>query len=159
MSSTNFLIDKYSQRVPYENRGREHDKIRKREERKKEVLNYICEEVFFECESYKKLKLTRYQKIRVKFLVKKFQGNFDLLHGNASKRAVVLAFIFYIKKNQGRNLCLDDYKITGEYGLSHDVFELIICRLCEHYMRNAPVPPHGSTSFDHEILSKHGGTI
>ena len=54
MSSTNFLIDKYSQRVPYENRGREHDKIRKREERKKE-LEVITNELLNECQSYKKL--------------------------------------------------------------------------------------------------------
>ena len=25
-----------------------------------------------------------------------------------------------------------------------------------HYMRNAPVPSHGSTSFDYEILCKQG---
>lgn len=159
MSSTNFLINKYSQRVPYEDRGKDHDKQRKREERKNEVLTDICDDLFLECESYKHLKLTDYQKIRVKFLVKKFEGNFDVLHGNAEKKAVVLAFIFYLKKNQGRNICLNDYKITRKYGLSHDVFELIICRLCEHYMRSAPVPTFESTSFDHEILCRHGGKI
>ena len=61
MSHTNFLIDKYSQRVPYENRCKEHDKLRKRENRIKELYE-ICEDLFDECENYKRLKLSNMKK-------------------------------------------------------------------------------------------------
>lgn len=158
MSSTNFLIDKYSQRVPYENRGREHDKIRKREERKKE-LEVITNELLNECQSYKKLQLTPYQELRIRFLVNHFGNDFKMLHGQAKTESIILAFIFYIKINEVGRARLNDYKITGKYGLTDNIFEIIVCRLCEYYMQRMPIVPVGSTDYDHDILCRNGGKI
>ena len=74
MNSINYLINKYQKRVPYENRGKEHDKLRKRENRLNELYE-LCEDLFNECERYKRLRLTPYQKERVKYIVKKFGNN------------------------------------------------------------------------------------
>ena len=52
MSNIEFLINHYDKRrIPYEIRGKEYDKIRKRENRKKE-LHEICDDLFFECDNY-----------------------------------------------------------------------------------------------------------
>lgn len=159
MTTANFLVDKYDkQRIPYENRGREHDKKRKREERLKE-LELLTDELIIECESYKRLKLTIYQKERIKYLVKKFGNDFKMLHGQAKTETVILAFIFYIKINEVGRARLNDYKIASQYGLTDNVFEIIVCRLCEYYMKNAPIVPVGSTDYDHDILSRNGGKI
>lgn len=159
MSRTSFLINNYDKkRMPYENRGKEYDKIRKRENRKKELYE-ICEELFFECDNYKKLKLNNYQKERVNFLVDKFGSDFKRLHRTSKKEAIILSFIFFIKKNTVSSIRLSEYKIASKYNLTNDVFEMIICRLLEYYMRNAPLPVTESRTHNHEILLKNAGKI
>lgn len=158
MTDIKKLLNKYDARVPYEERSHETDKYRKRNERKIK-LHKTCEDLFNECECYKKLKLNYYQKKRVKFLVDKFGGNFKRLHGTAKKETIILAFIFYIKKSEDPTLRLNDYAITSEYKLTNDVFVIIVCRVLSEYMMNAPIVPYGSTNYDHEILSKNGGKI
>lgn len=157
MTPTN-LINKYKGRVPYEERGKEYDKLRKRESRKRE-LEDICEDLFFECEDYKRLKLNNYQKQRVKYLVDKFSNCFEMLHGQAKSETIILAFIFYIKLNEEPRIRLREYRITSVYGLTDNIFEVIVCRLAEYYIRNAPIVPVGSTNYDHDLLSKNGGKI
>lgn len=157
MSPTD-LIKKYKQRVPYENRGKDHDKRRKREERKRE-LSEICEDLFNECKQYKRLKLNDYQKERVKFMVDKFGNDFDMLHGNAKSHTIILAFIFYIKLNEEPRIKINEYKISSKYCLTDNIFEIIICRLAEYYMKRMPIVPVGSTDYDHDLLSRNGGKI
>ena len=156
--STKSLLRKYKQRVPYENRGKEHDKLRKRENRLNELYE-ICEDLFTECERYKRLKLGKYEKERVKFMVKTFGNNFKMLHGQAESETIILAFIFYIKLNEEPRIQLNHYKITTNYELSDNIFEIIICRLAEYYMQRMPIVPVGSTNYDHDILSRNGGEI
>lgn len=157
MSNVDYL--KYDkQRMPYESRGKEYDKQRKREERQKE-LEGITTELFDECQSYKKLQLTPYQELRVRFLVNHFSNDFKMLHGQAKTETIILAFIFYIKINEVGRARLKNYKITGKYGLTDNIFEIIVCRLCEYYMQRTPIVPVGSTNYDHEILSRNGGKI
>lgn len=157
MSTTNFLIDKYDkQRMPYEDRGKEYDKQRKREERQKE-LQTLTNELISECENYKRLRLTHYQKERVKYIVKKFGNNFKMLHAKAKSETIILAFIFYIKLNEEPKIKINQYKITSKYGLTDNIFEIIICKLAEYYMQRMPIVPVESTDYDHEILSKNGG--
>lgn len=150
------LLNKYEQRVPYEDRGKNYDKKRKREERQKE-LKLITEELFSECEDYKRLRLTIYQKERVHYIVKQFANNFKMLHSKAKTETIILAFIFYIKLNEEPKIKLNQYKITSKYDLSDNIFEIIICKLAEYYMQRMPIVPVGSTNYDHEILCKNGG--
>lgn len=155
--NTQNLIQKYDKkRIPYEDRGKEYDKQRKREERKNE-LKEIAYDLFVECENYKKLRLSSYQRVRVLYLINTFGKNFKRLHGTAKKEAIILAFIFYIKLIELGTINLEEYKISSEYGLSNKIFLVIISRLCEHYMRKCPLPPYESNSYNHEILSINGG--
>lgn len=158
MTNINKLMQYNNQRMPYENRGNEYDKKRKREERLKELQDTTTD-LFEECKPYKKLQLTPYQELRVRFLVNHFGNNFEMLHGQADSDTIILAFIFYIKINEVGRARLNDYKITSKYGLTDHIFELIVCRLCEYYMKRMPIVPVGTTNYDHEILSKNGGEI
>ena len=158
MSHTDFLINKYNQRVPYENRGKEHDKLRKRESRIKRLYE-TCDDLFDECNNYKRLRLSKYEKERVKFMVKTFGNNFKMLHGQAKSDTIILAFIFYIKITYVNAIRLNDYKIASKHNLSDLTFEIILCRLAEYYMQRMPIVPVGSTNYDHEILSRNGGKM
>lgn len=156
MSRTSFLINNYDKkRMPYENRGKEYDKIRKRENRKKELYE-ICEELFFECDNYKRLKLTDYQKERVKFLVDTFSNKFKMLHNKSKKETIILAFIFYIKINEQPKIKLNEYKISSKYCLTDNIFEIIVCKLCEYFMKRTPIVPVDSNNYNHEMLSRNG---
>ena len=159
MRDIDFLVEKYDkQRMLYEDRGKDYDKQRKRETRQKE-LQTLTGELLTECQSYKKLHLTPYQELRVRFLVDHFGNDFKRLHGQAKTETIILAFIFYIKINEIGRARLNDYKITGKYGLTDNIFEIIVCRLCEYYMQRMPIVPVGSTDYDHDILSRNGGEI
>ena len=159
MSNIEFLINNYDKRrIPYEIRSKEYDKLRKRENRKKE-LHRICDDLFFECDNYKRLKLTKYQKERVIFLVDKFGSDFKRLHRTSKKEAIILSFIFFIKKNTVSSIRLSEYHLAFKYNLTDDVFEMIICRLLEYYMRNAPLQVTESRTHNHEILLKNAGKI
>lgn len=153
MTDIKRLLNKYDNRVPYEERSPESDKIRKRKTRLNK-LHKLSEEVFLEC---KTLCLSNYQKERVRFLIDKFGYDFKSLHGKASKKARILAFIFYIKKLEDPSIRLSDYHITKKYGLTDDVFEIIICRVCETFILESPIVPYETTKYDHEILSRNGG--
>lgn len=153
MKTITSLLNKYETRVPFEERNHLSDKLRKRKTRLKE-LHTVCDELFLEC---KTLCLSNYQKERVHFLIDKFGNNFKSLHGHASKKAKILAFIFYIKKLEDPRIRLEDYQITKTYGLTDNIFEIIICRVCETFIREAPIVPHETSKYDHEILSRNGG--
>ena len=122
-------------------------------------MEVITTELLNECQSYKKLQLTPFQELRVRFLVNHFGNDFKMLHGQAKTETIILAFIFYIKINEVGRARLNDYKITGKYDLTNNIFEIIVCRLCEYYMQRMPIVPVGSTDYDHEILSRNGGEI
>ena len=154
-----YLVKNYDKRrMPYECRGQKYDTLRKREGRKKD-LKLICEDLFFECEQYKRLRLTLYQKERVIHLTDTFSNDFKSLHIKAKSETIILAFIFYIKMNEDPKIKLNQYKITAKYGLNNNIFEIILCRLCEYYMNRMPLSLVNVTKYDHEILSCNGGNI
>lgn len=152
------LINKYSERVPYEERGREYEKERKRKERARE-LKEITDDLISECSNYKRLRLTPHQKNQVHYMVEKFSNNFNMFHKTAKSEAIILAFIFYLKINENPLLKLKEYKITSKYCLTDNMFEIIICKLASYYMKRMPIIPVGTTNYDHEILSRNGGEI
>lgn len=147
------LLNKYNTRVPYEECSQETDRERKRKTRLKELHN-ICEELFNQC---KILCLSNFQKERVHWLIDKFGNNFKSLHGHAKKETIILAFIFYIKKIETPKIRLEDYQITREYNLTDNIFEIIICRVCETFIMESPIVPYETTVYDHELLSRNGG--
>ena len=56
----------------------------------------------------------------------------------------------------------NEYLITEEEFKTLDtdnIFEIIVCRLCEYYMQRTPIVPVGSTDYDHDILCRNGGKI
>lgn len=152
------LIDKYGQRVPYEERSKESDKKRKRKERRRE-LKELTVELIGECEEYKRLRLTPYQRDTVFFLVDTFCKDFKMLHGQAKTTTIILAFIFYVKINELPSVKLNEYKVTSKYDLSDETFEIIVCRLAAYFMKRMPIVPRGTTDYDHETLSRNGGRI
>lgn len=158
LTNIEYLIKNHDkQRLPYEDRGKEYDRLRKREERKKELIS-LTHDLFYECDRYKSLSLTNYQKSRVLYLVDKFAGNLKKFHAQAGNDAIILAFIFYIKKVELASIKIKHYKIiSNKHGLTNDMFEIIVCRLCEYYMKRMPIVPIGTTNYDHEILSENGG--
>lgn len=156
MSDIDYIIDKYKQRVPYEERGSEYDKQRKRNERRKEVKE-IALDLIKECEDYKRLRLTPYQKDTVLFLVNKFSNDFKIFHGQSKRETIILAFIFYVKISDEPRIKLDEYKITSKYCLTDNIFEIIMCKLAAYFMKRMPIVPVESTDYDHEMLSRHGG--
>ena len=153
MTDIKKLLDKYNTRVPFEERSQETDKYRKRKTRLNE-LHTLCDELFLEC---KVLCLSSYQKERVHWLIDKFGNNFKSLHGQAKKETIIVAFIFYIKKNEISKIRLEDYQITKDYGLTDNIFEIIICRICETFISESPIVPYETTLYNHEVLSRNGG--
>lgn len=156
MTDINFLVNNYDKRrIPYEDRGKDYDRIRKKEERKKE-LHECCNDLFYES---KVLCLSNYQKRRVHYLINLFGDDLRRLHGRAKKETIILAFIFYIKKIEEPKIRLDDYQVTTKYDLTDNIFEIVICRICEYFMKNMPIVPHVTSDYDHEILSRNGGRL
>lgn len=91
----------------------------------------------------------------IHYLVDKF-NNFRELHGKCKNETIILTFIFYQIKIQNPNLDINDYGICKKYGLSNNVFELIICRLLKNLIQESPIIPRHTIKYDHELLSRTG---
>ena len=137
----------------YYTKGKENTKLKQYQ--RKQDKHKICDELLLEA---KPLTLTPLQKKRVHFLIDKFT-DFKKIHGNASKQAVILSFIFFIKMTEETNIDIDRWSITRKCKLNKSTFETIICRIANQYMMDAPLPYTPTTDYDHELLSRHGGKI
>lgn len=154
MNRVEYLVKNYDKkRMPFEDRGKEYDLVRKRQERKRE-LKYVTEMLINECKKHKRLQLTKYQEDRVNYLVDSFCNRFKYLHAKAKKETIILAFIFFVKLNEDSRIKLGHYQIASKYDLTNDVFEIIICRLLEYFMRRMPLKIINTDRYDHEILLK-----
>ena len=153
MTDYQLLLDKYNDSyVPGERRSPDYE----RKQRTESILKHrmlLVDELSLEA---KYLLLSSSQKNTVKFLVKTFNTNFKSLHRRASDEAIILAFIFYIKKLEVPNIQLKNYKITKKYHLTDVVFELILCRLTDHFMSNSPVHITMTSNDNHDELIKTG---
>ena len=149
-----YLIKKYDK--PYvsgEVQSRETNNSIKRNQRLEEkhlLCDSLLEELSFD--------FSHYQREFVHYLIDRF-GNFKRLHAKAKNEAIILAFIFYVKKVEDSRINLNDYSVCKKYGLTDGVFVLIICRICDDYVKKSPMGYVESTSYDHEILSKNGGKL
>ena len=150
VESTTNLLKKYEKNyVPGEQRKNEKKHKQKQRLREKHI---IADELL--CET-KILMFNKYQKEHVHYLIDKF-SDFRKLHGNCSKKVIILTFIFYVAKIQNPRLRLSNYSATTKYGLTDNIFELIICRIVQALLKETPIIPVQTTKYDNELLSRTG---
>ena len=152
LESTTKLIKKYeSGYVRGEKRTRDQEKIHKQNQRLAEK-HVLCDELLNET---KVLMLTNYDKEHVHYLIDKFH-DFRKLHGNCKNETIILAFIFYVAKINTPKRQLKEYNFSKKYKLTDNVFELIMCRICQVLLSEAKIVPVGTTKYDHEMLYRTG---
>ena len=151
--SLDYLIGVYEK--PYvkgEIRSKESNK-KIRDERKRKDRHLIFDEL---CLEAKTLTLSGNQKRLVRHLIDEFSDDFKQLHRTAKKEAVILAFMFYVKKIENSKIKLQHYRICKKYGLTDHVFEIIVCRLLEDFMKRVPIVPRVHKIDEHESLIREG---
>ena len=145
----NYLLRKYNNDYTNgEQRSDEYNKKMKQKQRLYEKLQ-LAEDLFLETPFH----LTNDDKEQVKHLIRMYP-NFRKLHGKASNEQIILSFIFYTKIPLDSNIKLDKYEITNKYNLSHNTFEIIICRLTLEYLKEVYIIPTVPKDKNHEILLK-----
>ena len=124
-----YLLDLYENNLSYESnyvkgerRSTEHNRKRKREEKRRN-RHLILDELVLEA---KTLIFTPNQKKLIGYFIDDFNNEFQSLHRRASEECIILAFMFFLKKIDMPEIRLDRYTITKKYGLTDHVFELII---------------------------------
>ena len=131
--------EKYTKK--YNTQLKQKKAIRKRHE--------IAEDLFQETPFH----LNPHEKEQVHHLIEMYP-NFKELHKRASNTTIILALIFYTKIPYNTNIKLSKYTITRKYNLTHDTFEIIICRLVLNYLKELYIIPYEPKETDHEILTK-----
>jgi hypothetical protein len=154
-----YLLDLYENNSSYENnyvkgerRSTEHNRKRKREEKRKN-RHLLFDELLLET---KTLIFTHNEKKLIRYLIDDFNNDFQYLHRRASEKCIILAFMFFLKKLETPQIRLDRYSICKKYGLTDHVFELILCRLTLKFMHRTPIRPRPHTKDNHDILIREG---
>ena len=145
----NYILKKYDN--DYTNgeiRTNEYEKQLKQKQSIKNKLD-IAETIFNETPFH----LTQDDKEQVRHLIRMYP-NFKTLQKRASNETIILAFIFYTKIPYNTDIKLNNYAITNKYQLTHNTFELIICRLALNYLQQVYIIPTEPHETNHEILSK-----
>lgn len=152
VESTTKLLKKYeSNYVPGEKRTPDQEKIHKQKQRLTEK-HTLCDEILNET---KFLIFTEHQKQHIHYLIDKFQ-DFKELHGKCSKEATILTFIFYVAKIKDPKLQLCNYRVSTKYGLTDNIFELILCRIVQKLLSESKIVPVGTTKYNHDLLYRTG---
>ena len=145
----NYILKKYNN--PYskgEVRTPEYEKQLKQKQSIQDKLD-LAETIFNETPFH----LTKNDKEQVRHLIRMYP-NFKTLHKRASNETIILAFIFYTKIPTNTDIKLNNYAITRKYQLTHNTFELIICRLALNYLQQVYIIPYPTRETNHEILTK-----
>ena len=58
--------------------------------------------------------------------------------------------------NRDTNAKLTNYRVNSKYGLTDNIFELIICRIVQALLSESRIVPVGTTKYDHDVLSRTG---
>ena len=141
-------LNRYQTYVPGETRTSEYEKQIKQKKSIQDKLD-IAETLFTETPFH----LTENDKEQVRHLIQMYP-NFKELHKRASNETIILAFIYYTKIPYNTDIKLNNYTITKKYNLTHNTFELIICRLALNYLREVYIIPTEPHDIDHNILYK-----
>lgn len=151
--SLEYIIGVYEKPyVPGEIRSKETRK-KIRDESKRKDRHLIFDEL---CLEAKTLILSSNQKKLVRYLIDEFSDNFKELHHTAKKETIILAFMFYAKKVENSKIKLQQYRICTKYKLTDQVFEIIVCRLLEDFMKRVPIVPREHKVDNHEELIREG---
>lgn len=159
-----YLLGLYEK--PYvkgERRSKETNRNLRHEQKRKNrhlIFDELCLELFNDfdelCLEAKTLILSPDQKKLVRYLIDEFSSKFKQLHHTASEKCIILAFMFYVKKVENSKIKLQSYRITKKYGLTDQVFEIIVCRLLESFMKKIPIVPRAHKVDEHDILVREG---
>ena len=153
MRDIQYLLDTYDNAYVKGEQRSKHTKNRIRKESVRKNRHLILDELLLESKS---LMLTPNDKKTVRYLIDIFSDDFKKLHRRASDEAIILAFIFYLKKIELPSVRLSDYRICNKYGLTDAVFEIILCRIILYYMRKTPIEPVTYRKDEHDILIREG---
>lgn len=150
MTNIESVIKKYDKNyVPGERRSREYEK-KKEEERRLHERLMKAEPLMLN------MKLNPRQIEGVKYFIHTFK-NFKELHRRLSDEGIIICFCLYFKKLDDSRLNIDSYRVCKQYNVNSKTFELVCCRIIQHFTRNYPIQCTSTNRFDHEELSKNGG--
>lgn len=149
-------LEKYSKPyVPGEKRNPEYEKeIREKQtlKRRKQIARTMKYEA-------KYLVITNNHMRQVEHLIIVFNNKFQDLHRRVSEETIILAFIFYTIRLDDSRINLNNYRISKKYGLTDQVYSLILTRMLHYYMSKEPITPIETTEYDHELLYESHGKI
>lgn len=95
------------------------------------------------------------QKKQVKELIQIYSKDFTQLYRKReSDEKIILALIFYIKKQEDNSIQIQKYNVTKKYGLSHTIFETVLCNLIANYLKEVYIIPRPTKEKNHDILAK-----
>lgn len=144
---TTRLIKKYEQYVPGE-RPSQHTQAQNRNMRKLlrrlDLLHEITYELPFPLEPY--------QQKQVEKLIRRFNDSFKKLHRNTSEKTIILAFIFFIKRLEDTKYAPSRFLLCSKNGLTDNIYETILGRITEDYMKKEPINDTKLYSYDNHIL-------
>lgn len=141
-------INKYKKYVPGELYSHTYTKQLKQETAIQE-RHHIADLLFNECPFH----ITPQEKNEVHHLINMIK-NFKEIHGKASNETIILAFIFYVKIGKDTNIRIQKYKITKKYQLTHNTFEIILCKLNLYFLKESYIIPVEPKGIDHNLLYK-----
>ena len=155
MTDINHLLKKYSKSyVPGEERSSEYDNMI----RQKITLNDNIHLLHtLNQELPKELQLNRCDIRIAETLAGIFNTNLKCLCRNCKKEVIFLVFLLYIRKVDNPKLQIENEPISEKYGLTNNIYELIISRALKYYMEQVPIPITTTTDYDHDLLIRNGG--
>ena len=155
MKNIEYLLKKYScNYVPGEKRTSGYDNMMKQKAKLEDNITLLHQ---LNQELPTNLQLNKCDLRIAETLVKRFNGHLKTLHNNVKKEAIFLSFLFYLNKMETPILQIEDYAIFRKYGLTTNIYSLIITRVCDAYIRERPLPIETTTDYDHEKLIRNGG--
>jgi hypothetical protein len=146
-----FLLKKYEKPTKAERYSNEYqNKINQETARKNRHL--ILDELMIEVP----FTVKKSHEETIRMWIDDFSIEFKDFHRQASDEAIILVFIFLMRKEDYPYLDVSHYSISKKYGITPKVFELIVCRLVLKLLKTMPIIYRQSTRKDHEILQKTG---
>ena len=155
MKNIEYLLKKYScNYVPGEKRSKEYDNMIHRKTTLQDNIHLLhC----LNQELPTTLQLNQCDLRLIETLLVKFQGNLNSLHRQSKTEVILLAFLFYLNKMQNPRIQVENYTIFKKYGLTTQIYTVIITRVCDAYIRERPLPIETTTDYNHDKLIRNGG--
>lgn len=147
-NETQRLLKKYDKQYVHGERPNKTTQKQNRDTRK--LLHRL--ELLQDLENQLPFTLTQNQKAEVENLIRRFNNKFKKLHGNASEKTIILAFIFYTRKIDEPKTQIGQYTVATKNGLNTNIFITIICRITEDYRKNSPINNTKTYNYNHQIL-------